>query len=95
MCYRIERDAQLGDRVVCIPPTGPSSDAEGTNDGCPSDFVRAEAGFINMVFPWCTCDSYDNDAWDKAQALSNPNSGRMCEKVCAALRNTSRHHEPE
>ena len=94
VCYRLDWDAQLGQRVVCIPPIGPGSNLEGANNGCPADFTRAEAGFGNKVFPWCTCDSYENDAWDKAQALSNPNHGRMCMKVRCQLSCSSRRASP-
>ena len=33
------------------------------------------------MFPLCKCDSYDNEAWEKAEQLGSPNRFRMCQKV--------------
>ena len=67
VCFRLEHDAQLGQRVVCVPTMG-SIDA-GENGGCPGDFIRGEGRFINKVYPQCSCVVYDSEAWAKV-ALS-------------------------
>ena len=75
VCYRVDWEAQKGNRVACFPTLGPATDP---NHGCPGDTTRARASLINPIHPACGCTEYRNAAGDIAAANMG---GRMCKKM--------------